>query len=81
MRPLSGSGLAVFGSDVLRLPALLSVALALLSDPDVPTLPPHITFDEARKFTESMIKGEPHLGHMIKQTFKEAIEGFLPHKK
>ena len=38
-------------------------------------------FEEAKKFTESMIKGEPRLGHMIKQTFKEAIEGFLPHKK
>ena len=57
------------------------VLLEAITDPEVPTLPPHITFDEARKFTESMIKGEPHLGHMIKQTFKEAIEGFLPHKK
>ena len=57
------------------------VLLEAITDPEVPTLPPHITFDEARKFTESMIKGEPHLGHMIKQTFKEAIESFLPHKK
>src|SRR5204863_507076 len=30
---------------------------------------------------ESMIKGEPRLGHMIKQTFMEAVEGLLPHKK
>jgi pyruvate dehydrogenase (quinone) len=57
------------------------VVLEAVTDPEVPTLPPHITFDEAKKFTESMIKGEPRLGHMIKQTFKEAIEGFLPHKK
>src|SRR5204863_6201653 len=57
------------------------VVLEAITDPEVPTLPPHITFDEAKKFTESMIKGEPHLGHMIKQTFKEAIESFLPHKK
>src|SRR5436853_1586892 len=49
------------------------VVLEAITDPEVPTLPPHITFDEARKFTESMIKGEPRLGHMIKQTFKEAI--------
>jgi pyruvate dehydrogenase (quinone) len=57
------------------------VLLEAVTDPEVPNLPPHITFDEAKKFTESMIKGEPRLGHMIKQTFKEAIEGFLPHKK
>ena len=57
------------------------VVLEAITDPEVPTLPPHITFDEAKKFTESMIKGEPHLGHMIKQTFKEAIGSFLPHKK
>ena len=55
--------------------------LEAVTDREVPTLPPHITFEEAKKFTESMIKGEPRLGHMVKQTFKEAVEGFLPHKK
>ena len=57
------------------------VVLEAITDPEVPTLPPHITFEEAKKFTESMIKGEPRLGHMIKQTLKEAVEGFLPHKQ
>jgi pyruvate dehydrogenase (quinone) len=57
------------------------VVYEAVTDPEVPTLPPHITFDQAKNFIESMIEGEPRLGHMIKQTFKEAIEGFLPHKK
>jgi pyruvate dehydrogenase (quinone) len=57
------------------------VILEAITDPQVPTLPPHITFEQAKKFTESMIKGEPRLGHMIKQTFMEAVEGFLPHKR
>jgi pyruvate dehydrogenase (quinone) len=57
------------------------VILEAITDPEVPTLPPHITFEQAKKFTESMIKGEPRLGHMIKQTFMEAVENFLPHKK
>ena len=57
------------------------VILEAITDPEVPTLPPHISFDQATKFMESMVKGEPHLGHMIKQTFKEAIEGYLPVKK
>ena len=57
------------------------VILEAITDPEVPTLPPHISFDQAVKFMESMVKGEPHLGHMIKQTFKEAIESYLPVKK
>jgi pyruvate dehydrogenase (quinone) len=56
------------------------VVYEAITDPEVPTLPPHISFDEAKKFTESMIKGDPHLGHMIKQTFKEAVETFLPRR-
>jgi pyruvate dehydrogenase (quinone) len=57
------------------------VVYEAITDPEVPTLPPHITFEQAKKFTESMIKGDPNLGHMIRQTFKDAIESFLPHKK
>jgi pyruvate dehydrogenase (quinone) len=63
------------------LAAARPVVLEAITDPEVPTLPPHITFEEAKKFTESMIKGDPHLGHMINQTLKEAVEIFLPHKK
>src|SRR5689334_18168490 len=57
------------------------VLLEAITDPEVPTLPPHITFDEAKKFTESMIKGDPRLGHIIKETFMQAVESFLPHRK
>ena len=57
------------------------VVLEAITDPEVPTLPPHITFEEAKKFTESMAQGDPHLGHMIKQTFKEALDGILPYRK
>src|ERR1051325_4047786 len=63
------------------LSATRPVILEAITDPEVPTLPPHITFEEAKKFIESMSEGDPHLGHMIKQTFKEAVQGILPHKK
>ena len=62
------------------LSATRPVVLEAITDPEVPTLPPHITFEEAKKFTESMMAGEPHLGHIIKQTFKDAVETILPHK-
>src|ERR1051326_8652752 len=61
------------------LSATRPVILEVITDPEVPTLPPHITFDEAKKFMESMLAGDPHLGHIIKQTFKEAVQGILPH--
>ncbi len=57
------------------------VVYEAMTDPEVPTLPPHITFEEAKKFTESMAQGDPHLGHIIKQTFKEAVQSVLPHKR
>ncbi len=57
------------------------VVFEAITDPEVPTLPPHISFEQAKKFMESMAKGDSHLGHMIKQTFKEAIESFVPHGK
>jgi pyruvate dehydrogenase (quinone) len=47
----------------------------------VPTLPPHITFDEARKFVSSMVEGDPGTPGMIRGAFKEAIQSFLPHSK
>ena len=54
------------------------VVYEAVTDPEVPTLPPHITFEEAKHFMSSMVKGDPHLGHMIKQTFKDAVEAILP---
>jgi pyruvate dehydrogenase (quinone) len=40
-------------------------------DPEVPPLPPHITFDQAVKFSQSIIKGDPRRGRFIIQTIKE----------
>lgn len=63
------------------LSATRPVVLEVLTDPEVPTLPPHITFEMARNFTESMLKGDPGTPGMIRGAFKDAIESFLPHKK
>ncbi len=63
------------------LSATRPVVLEALTDPEVPTLPPHITFEMARHFTESMLKGDPDTPGMIRGAFKDAIESFLPHKK
>jgi pyruvate dehydrogenase (quinone) len=57
------------------------VVYEALTDPEVPTLPPHITFEEAKNFMESMVKGDPEWPDMIRGAFKDAIESFIPHKK
>jgi pyruvate dehydrogenase (quinone) len=57
------------------------VVYEAVTDPEVPTLPPHISFEQAKHFMSSMVKGEPHRAHIIKQTFKDAVEAVLPHGK
>ncbi len=55
------------------------VVIDMKSDPNVPTIPPHITFDQAKKYTGTLLKGDPDEGGIIKQTFKDVIENVLPH--
>ena len=57
------------------------VVYEAMTDPEVPTLPPHITFEEAKNFMESMVKGDPEWPGMIRGAFKDAIESFIPHKE
>jgi pyruvate dehydrogenase (quinone) len=47
--------------------------LEVLTDPNVPTLPPHITFKQARAFLSSMLKGDADRWGVIKQTVKDAL--------
>lgn len=56
------------------------VLLDVLSDPSVPPLPPHISFKQAKAFTSSIVKGDVNAWDMIKQTYKEVIDNYLPHK-
>ena len=39
-------------------PAILEVVV----DPNVPTIPPHISFDQMVKFTKTLVKGDPEGG-------------------
>jgi pyruvate dehydrogenase (quinone) len=54
--------------------------LEAVTDPDVPTVPPHISFEQMVKLTKTLVKGDPEEGGVIKQTFKEVIEGIFPGK-
>jgi pyruvate dehydrogenase (quinone) len=48
-------------------PALLEI----VTDPDVPPLPPHITFKQARAYAESIVKGDPDAKGIMRASIKE----------
>jgi pyruvate dehydrogenase (quinone) len=47
------------------------VVLDIYTDPDVPPLPPHVSFKQARQFAESLLKGDPDRAAVIRQSVKE----------
>ncbi len=52
-----------------------------VTDPNVPPLPPHITIQQARHFWKSMLKGDPHMVGVFKQTAKDmfsSVAGRVP---
>ncbi len=53
------------------------VVYEAITDPEVPTLPPHITFKQATNFMRSMIKGDPNRGRMMKGSFQQAWESLV----
>ena len=54
------------------------VVLEVKTDPEVPPLPPHITLDQARKFTSTLAKGDPNEGNVLIGTAKELLASVLP---
>ena len=55
------------------------MVLEAITDPDVPTLPPHITLKQAKNFATSLLKGDPEEAGIVKQAVKGMVESFLPH--
>ncbi len=53
------------------------VIMNVYADPNVPPLPPHITFKDAKNFL-TMMRTEPELGSVIKQSVKQVLAGVLP---
>ena len=54
------------------------VVIDALTDPEVPPLPPHITFDQAVNFAESVVHGDPGRRAMITQSLRQAAHGLVP---
>ncbi len=50
------------------------------TDPEVPPIPPHITFDQAKAYWQAFLKGDPERWDMVRQSFREMVESYLPHR-
>jgi pyruvate dehydrogenase (quinone) len=56
------------------------VVLEAMTDPNVATLPPHITFKQAKAFASALWHGDPERMGVVRQTIKGAADMLLPHK-
>ncbi len=54
------------------------VVLEVKTDPEVPPLPPHITFEEARNFASMLIEVDPREGHLLADTARQLLSSVLP---
>jgi len=57
------------------------VVYEVMVDPNVPTVPPHFTFEQMVQYSKTLIKGDPKEKGIIRQTFKEMLESVMPSKK
>ena len=56
------------------------VVLEVKTDPEVPPLPPHITLEDAKHLTETLIKGDSREGNIIRETAKQVLASLVPGK-
>ncbi|HEY9545150.1 MAG TPA: thiamine pyrophosphate-requiring protein [Solimonas sp.] len=52
------------------------VVIEFITDPDVPPLPPHITWEQAKALMGTLRKGDPDEGGIIKQSAKQLLASF-----
>ncbi|WP_406496570.1 thiamine pyrophosphate-requiring protein [Streptomyces sp. NBC_01604] len=52
--------------------------IEFLTDPAVPPIPPHATWEQMEATAASILKGDADRGSMVKQGFKAKLQEFLP---
>ena len=57
-------------------PAVIDVR----TDPDVPPIPPHATFEQMKNAARALLKGDPNRWGVIKEGVKTKAQEFLPHQ-
>jgi pyruvate dehydrogenase (quinone) len=54
------------------------VVYEAITDPEVPPLPPHITIEQAKALSSALLSGDPHAGRIVRQSFSQKLQEFLP---
>jgi pyruvate dehydrogenase (quinone) len=54
------------------------VVLEAVTDPEVPPLPPHITFEQAKHFMQAVLHGDPGSKPMIRQSIRQMLDAIKP---
>jgi len=57
------------------------VVLNVYTDPSVPMMPPHVSFEQFKSFASAIFKGDTDAWDMIKQTTKAVYDGYFPGKE
>ena len=55
------------------------VVLEFKTDPEVPPLPPHISFEQAQKFMKTLLAGDPNEAALARGSFRQVMSELLPH--
>jgi pyruvate dehydrogenase (quinone) len=53
------------------------VLIEAVTDPEVPPLPPHIRFDQAKEMAAAMLKGDPNRSRIIRQSLRGKLAEFV----
>jgi pyruvate dehydrogenase (quinone) len=51
-----------------------------ITDPEVPPLPPHITFKQARAITSAVLQRDEDWRNIIRETYREMVATWKPHR-
>jgi pyruvate dehydrogenase (quinone) len=70
-------GSAMRGAWEEALAADRPVVLEVKTDPEVPPLPPHITFEQAKKMAQAMAKGDPERVGVMEKSLRGKLAEFL----
>ncbi len=54
------------------------VLIEVKTDPEIPPLPPHISFDQARKFMQAIVGGDSGGRHLIAGAARQMLSAILP---
>jgi pyruvate dehydrogenase (quinone) len=55
-------------------PAVLETVV----DPEIPPLPPHITFEQAKHFAEAVLHGDANRRAMVRNSLRQMLDAITP---